>query len=93
MGVGDGRMLDDRAQASFRGGGQIVAPRGWRDLLPLNELPPGLEALALGGVHKRLPSDVYQRPLRTVQAAGGKTRASRPSVSALVSHAEVTILR
>ena len=70
MGVGDGRMFDDRAEAACRGHGQIVAPREGRYLLPFDELPLGLEALALGGVHRRLPPDVHPRPLGTVQAAG-----------------------
>ena len=69
VGVGDRRVLNDRAEAIFGGRGQIVAPRGWRDLLPIDELPLGLEALALGGVHRRLPANVDQRSLGTVQAA------------------------
>ena len=71
MGVFDGRMLDDRAEATCRGRDQIVAPRGGRVVLPsIDELLRSLEALALGGVHRRLPPDVYPRPGRTIQAAG-----------------------
>ena len=71
MGVFDGRMLDDRAEAICRGRDQIVAPRGGRVVLPsIDKLPRGLEALALGGVHRRLPPDVHPRPKRTIQAAG-----------------------
>ena len=68
--VCDRGMRNDRTEALFGGRGQIVAPRGWRDLLPIDELPLGLEALALGDVHRRLPANVDQRPLGTVQAAG-----------------------
>ena len=67
--VCDGRMFDDRAEAACRGNGQIVAPREGRNLLPFNELPLGLETLALASVHRRLPPDVHPRPLGTVQAA------------------------
>ena len=70
MGVCDRRMLDDRAEATSCGRGQIVTPREERNLLPIDELPRGLEALALGGVHRRLPPDVHPRSLGTVQAAG-----------------------
>ena len=74
VGVCDRRVLDDGTEAPFRGRDQFVAPRGRRNLLPINELPPALEALALGGVHRRLPANVDQRPLGTVQAAGSERK-------------------
>ena len=63
MGVGDVWMLDDCAEAIRSGRGQIVAPCGGRNLLPIDELPRGLEALALGGVHRWLPPERAPTPL------------------------------
>ena len=51
VGVCDRRMRDNRTEAAFGGRGQIIAPCGRRDLLPIDELPLGLEALPFGGVH------------------------------------------
>ena len=51
VGVRDRRMPDNRTEAAFGGRGQIIAPCGWRDLPPFDELPLGLEALPFGGVH------------------------------------------
>ena len=51
VGVCDRRMLDNRAEAAFSRRGQIIAPCGRRDLLPIDELPLDLEALPFGGVH------------------------------------------
>ena len=70
MGICNDRMRDDRAEAVFRRSGQIIAPCGRRDLLPINELPFDLKTLALGGVHVWLPPDMHPCAGGTVQAAG-----------------------
>ena len=57
---------------SFGRSGQIIAPSGRRDLLPLDKLPFDLETLALGGVHGRLPPDMHPCASMTVQTAGGE---------------------
>ena len=76
VGVRDRGMRDDSAEAIFGRNSQIIAPSGRRDLVAIDELPLGLETLALGGVHRRLPPDVHQRTGGTVQAAGRGPRAA-----------------
>ena len=93
VGIRDRRMLNNRAEAAFRGRYQIIAPRGRRDPLPIAELLLGFEVLALGGVHRRVPADIHQGTLGTVQAADRKRQGnvSRPNVTALISQETVIV--